>query len=111
MSNILYVYGTLRPDKGETVKVKGKMYDLGWFPGVILGGDEDVVCEKIEVDDWGSIDYYEGFYENNPEGSLYLRVPFEDGFIYEFNQKINDPNAQHVPSGDWLRHKKERRER
>lgn len=103
MSKFLYTYGTLRPGKEGTVKVPGEMYDLGWFPGIKLGSNQrEVVCEKIEVNDWDAVDRYEGYNENNPEGSLYIRRPFMDGFIYEYNREV-DP-LKRVESGDWLEH-------
>lgn len=45
------VYGTLRPNLGkDIVKIKGTLYDMGWFPAVILEGDTEVVCERITTD-------------------------------------------------------------
>jgi gamma-glutamylcyclotransferase (GGCT)/AIG2-like uncharacterized protein YtfP len=107
MSNILYVYGTLRPGNADTVKVKGQLYDLGWFPGIKLGGTGDVICEKIEVQDWSAVDRYEGYMPSDPANSLYIRVPFGDGFIYEFNRDVNPVKL--VPTGDWLDYTKEKR--
>lgn len=105
----LYTYGTLRPGDKETVTVKGRLYDLGWFPGIILGGDDDVVCEKIEVKDWAAVDRYEGYREDDKENSLYIRVPHEDGFIYEYNRPVNPVKL--IQSGDWLDYTQEKRGR
>lgn len=101
---VLYVYGTLRPGNTEPITVAGTMYDLGPFPGVVLGGGNKVVVERTEVESIAACDRYEGYYEDDPEGSLYIRVPFEDGWIYEFNRHV-DPKKV-VESGDWLEHKK-----
>lgn len=107
MSNILYAYGTLRPGGPDIVKVQGSLYDLGWFPGIKLGGTGEVVCERITVEDWQAVDRYEGFREDDPENSLYLRVPYLDGFIYEFNREVNPIKL--VQSGDWLDYTKKER--
>ena len=65
----LFVYGTLRPKSGVTVKVPGKLYDLGWFPGckLIPDGDAEFDCEILEVDDAGlrRADQYEGYLEDH----------------------------------------------
>lgn len=111
MSNILYVYGTLRPGDTEPVKVPGVLYDIGWFPGIKLYGDEEdnsyVVCEKIEVKDWDAVDRYEGCFPDDPASSLYIRRPYLDGFIYEFNHTVHDHKM--IPSGDWLEYKQQRK--
>lgn len=99
---VLYVYGTLRTGKAAAQILKGKMYDLGWFPGVILGGPDDIVAERIEVNDISRIDRYEGYREDDPEGSLYIRVPFKDGYIYEYNRGVEEEPV--IESGDWLEH-------
>lgn len=106
MSNILYVYGTLRPWGPNTIKIPGQLFDLGRFPGVKLDLPGEVVCEKIEVKDWSAIDRYEGYYPEDHEGSLYIRRPFMDGFIYEFNRDV-DPEKR-IEFGDWLVYTKER---
>lgn len=99
----LYCYGTLRPGDKPVQWFKGQMYSLGGFPGVKLGGLGLFAAEAIEVEDFARFDRYEGYDERNPEGSLYIRKPFEDGFIYEFNGRITDElRKKQVQSGDWL---------
>jgi len=100
-THIIYCYGTLRPFTGETYEVPGRMYDLGSFPGVKLGGDSVVTCEKIVVDDekLESLDRYEGYYEDNHESSLYLRKEYEDGFIYEYNHDVDE--SRRIEDGVW----------
>lgn len=109
MPYVLYTYGTLRPGTDEKIVAKGSLYDLGWFPGVKLGGDYEFVCERVEVEDISSVDRYEGYSEADPEGSLYIRKPFLDGFIYEFNRTVNP--AKQIMSGDWLDYTQEKRGR
>lgn len=111
MRHKILVYGTLRPGDTETVLVPGVLYDLGWYPGIRLLSPDDgkfVTCEVREVSDEGleEFDTYEGYDADNPEGSLYLRVPFEDKHIYVYNQDFGSRPV--VESGDWLQHRRER---
>jgi gamma-glutamylcyclotransferase (GGCT)/AIG2-like uncharacterized protein YtfP len=104
----LFVYGTLRPGTGETVEIPGSMYDLGWFPGVKLGGpgcNSSFRAEIIEVSDYKlkSLDSYEGFRPDDLDGSLYLRVPYEDGWVYVYNKDVEAKTF--IPGGDWLSHR------
>lgn len=100
----LYVYGTLRPGQVANVaKGRGKMVNLGGFPGVVLDENgPEFTCESILVDDktLASLDQYEGYRESDPVGSLYVRKPFLDGEIYEFNRSGDSHEV--VESGDWL---------
>ena len=109
MSNILYTYGTLRPGISEPVKVPGKLYAVAWFPGAKLdpNSDSTFLAERVPVIDWKGVDAYEGYNPDNPEGSLYIRKPFLDGFIYEYNRPVDE--LEEVTSGDWLQHAKEER--
>lgn len=105
--NKVFVYGTLRPGTGKTVKIPGFMYDLGWYPGVTLGNagcNGYFHAEVINVTDkrLAQLDHYEGYREDDPEGSLYLRVPYEDGWIYTYNHSVESYPV--VEGGDWLAH-------
>ncbi len=109
--HIIYVYGTLRTRKAaELVEIQGSLYDLGWFPGVKLydGCNTVVKCERRVVDDeqLAKFDRYEGFREESPESSFFVRTPVLDGEIYVYNHQV-DPNRL-IPSGDWLQYKQER---
>jgi len=107
----IYVYGTLRPDKAEAdqlEKVTGTMYDLGAFPGLVIEGQSVqrvVSCEVIEADDdeLAGLDRYEGYNPDDPEGSLYLRKAFRDGWIYVYNQPYEGRPV--VECGDWVLYK------
>lgn len=101
----VYVYGTLRPNRGDTVFIPGKMYDLGWFPGVLLEPEDSpnkVVAEVLRVDDGrlAELDRYEGYRPHDHEHSLYIRRSFRDGWIYEYNQRVD--NRVLIESGDWI---------
>jgi gamma-glutamylcyclotransferase (GGCT)/AIG2-like uncharacterized protein YtfP len=109
MSFVLYTYGTLRPGDTEVIPVRGTLYDLGWFPGIKVGGDRFVMCERVIVDDITATDQYEGYDPRYPDESLYIRREFLDGYIYEFNRDIN-PNKV-ILSGDWLDYTQEKRGR
>ena len=107
MTNILYTYGTLRPGGDNIVKAQGQLFDLGWFPGVKLDLPGEFVCEPVEIEDWASVDRYEGYMPHDPANSLYIRKPFLDGFIYEYNQWVNPVKL--IRSGDWLDYRQEQR--
>lgn len=105
------VYGTLRPFTNEdVVKVRGCLYDLGWFPGIVLddSADTEVVCERlsgITDEKLSGFDSYEGYYEENPAMSLYVRVKHGDDWIYAYNKDLS--NRTVIESGDWEQHSKE----
>lgn len=107
----LYVYGTLRPGIEEnTAFGKGVMYIInGNFPGVVLGGCGFFRYEKIEVPDnkLQALDWYEGYNPDDLSSSLFVRKPFLDGFIYEYN---NLRKVEHliIKHGDWLKFKNQK---
>lgn len=109
----LLVYGTLRPGNAEAVSISGwRMYDLGWYPGVVKSDDPDdvVIGEIVPVksdEHLADIDRYEGCQDNSPD-SLYHRVNLsnkedEPLWLYVYNGPLN--NCPRVYSGDWLDHK------
>lgn len=106
MKTKLFVYGTLRPGNAETVQIPGKMFALGWFPGVKLSDNSEntFTAEVLEIDEANltNVDRYEGYDPDNEEMSLFVRRPYQDGFIYEFNGKVD--NKPQVMSGDWLQY-------
>lgn len=90
------------------------MFHLGGFPGVTLDGNEEgVVCDVLEITDpkaapevLRQLDGYEGYHEETPDNSLYLRknvevAEFGPAMIYEINR---DTSAYpRVAGGDWNR--------
>lgn len=108
---VLYVYGTLRPgNKENTLRIPGRMFDLGWFPGVVLLPDDfgvTFLAERVEIPKsrLKDIDRYEGYLPGNREDSLYVREPFRDGFIYVYNRSLE--GCPEVSEGDWLKHTQE----
>lgn len=110
-TTLIFVYGTLIQD-GESCNkyvgwrfvendiVAGTMYNLGWFPGVKLGGENFVhgVVYEIPESDLDSLDRYEGV------PGLYVRerITTLNGnrvWIYEYNQQV-DPQAV-IKEGKW----------
>lgn len=116
MPHTILTYGTLRPfTNTDVVKVPGKLYDLGWYPGIVLGnhenpdeGDSFVTCERITVGDQRLIelDRYEGYDPQFPESSLYLRKKIGEDFIYVYNLSAEGHDL--IESGDWQQHTLER---
>lgn len=51
------------------------------------------------------IDGYEGYHEKTPGMSLFRRVKFRDGFIYEYNQPIGHRLPIDGSPQDWLVHR------
>ncbi len=88
---VLFVYGQLRRGEigyerlglaGRTAwlgpaRVKGVLYDLGAYPGLVLGGDRLVHGELLGFDDpalWAALDEYEEYDPDNSEISEYRRI-------------------------------------
>lgn len=110
---VVYVYGTLRPGSDNIELISGVMVSTGWYPGIKLAEQQDennahIVVERVEVsnEDIPRLDAYEGYDENDPKRSLFVRKPFRDGWIYEFNQPLDGYEV--VESGDWLAHKQQK---
>ena len=104
----VYVYGTLRPGNLNNLHIiPGVMYDLGWYPGVHLKEPEEgsfFIAETVEVDDAGlaRLDQYEGYHEDAPGQSLYIRLPYKDGWIYQYNSDCGP--EKRIENGDWLKY-------
>jgi gamma-glutamylcyclotransferase (GGCT)/AIG2-like uncharacterized protein YtfP len=104
----LLIYGTLRPGTAPTITIPGVMFNLGSFPGIRLEGEHTFTAEVVEVSDeiLARLDRYEGYYEDAPEASLYIRRRYTDieagvdAWIYEYNSDFDPVNR--VECGDWL---------
>ena len=126
MNNFIFVYGSLKVgfinsfefDKDRILmipaKIKGKMYDIGGFPGVITGNstiygelhlykDIENVLERM--------DFIESFSLENSETSFYIRklvnVRIYDycikAWCYFLNEELifNDDFLKEIKSGKW----------
>ena len=92
--NYLFVYGTLRTGVGNPVRkelmydveligqsvIRGKMYDIGRYPGAARGADEEpgsIIGEVLKITHPKKVlrilDQYEGFDPEMPERSEYRR--------------------------------------
>ena len=90
--DFLFVYGTLLDDNNEyaiylknnsrpylTGKVRGKLFDIGEYPGAILAaGDQIVYGSILQISDADRIipiiDEYEGYGENQPQPNEFVRI-------------------------------------
>lgn len=104
---VVYVYGTLRndPPKGTVHSFPGSIYSMGFYPALKLGEGQETnhfICERLEVteEQLERLDMYEGYQEEYPEHSLFVRQNFSEGFIYVYNGDVNPSRL--ISSGDWL---------
>jgi gamma-glutamylcyclotransferase (GGCT)/AIG2-like uncharacterized protein YtfP len=120
VNEYIFLYGSLLPElaparMAATVNrlkevaagtVRGRLYDLGNYPGAVLGGRSRIRGRIFELPSEKSV--LKAF--DDYEGSEYLRkkcrAVLQDGrkitcWIYEYNR---DPgSAKLVPGGDYLR--------
>ncbi len=118
------VYGSLRqglglpdrPEAGEALRdcgpcrIRGRLYDLGEYPG-LRPGEDTVVGELFEVRDrriFRELDEYEKYDAQDRAGSLYIRrsvrlaEPAVDAWVYFYNDEVSE--QQRIDSGDWADH-------
>jgi gamma-glutamylcyclotransferase (GGCT)/AIG2-like uncharacterized protein YtfP len=96
---------------GAPCRFRGRMVDLGGFPGVVAG---DVLCHGVRwcLGDVGIVPAMDAFEDvtDDPATSLYLRVQValcddageetgETAWIYWYNQDVSACPA--VPGGNW----------
>jgi gamma-glutamylcyclotransferase (GGCT)/AIG2-like uncharacterized protein YtfP len=129
----LFAYGTLmagfgrRPLLGPATlegraRLRGTLYDLGEFPGLVLEGFGWVVGELYHVPDLAArlprLDREEGYDPARPGRSLYVRraVAVElagttrAAWAYTFNREAGRAalSGPRVESGDWRAHRARR---
>ncbi len=130
-SELVFVYGTLRRggsnafrmDGAEFVgpaTVRGVLYRISWYPGLVLDGDGRVCGEVYRVGPelLRALDDFEGLAAGEIEGSEYRRVRVEalagDGeelevWVYEWKGAFDE--NERIQSGDWLGVQTSRRDR
>jgi len=124
----LFVYGTLQPPSSIPLadrlavigpaRVRGRLYDLGPYPGLIPADDADadwvhgLLCAlpSEDPDLLADLDDYEGYDPTDPVGSLFVRergtARVESGndipcWVYRYNRPV-DAHARLV-NGRWER--------
>ncbi len=92
MPDLLFVYGTLHPDRAPAeiaavartltlvgpATIRGTLLDLGAYPGVLLDSEDEVRGNIFALPDpadatWQRLDAYEDFRPGDPAASLFLR--------------------------------------
>lgn len=104
---VVYCYGTLRPGGPDTVQIPGDLYEMGWYPGADLKGADHprtFTAERVEIPaaNLELLDNYEGYRPERPESSLFLRVPYLDGWLYTYNKSFEGRKL--IEGGDFLKH-------
>ncbi len=127
MSNHLFVYGTLLPGSAPTEiahaaaqlhpigegSVRGRLYDLGHYPGLILDpSGQPVFGIVFQIPDdpavLQAIDDYEEFFADMPQASQFLRtrarVMLTTGaaiecWIYVYNRDVSGTRL--IRNGRW----------
>ena len=115
MPELLFIYGTLHPDRAPAEiadaarrltsigrgTIRARLYNLGSYPGIVLDNTarKPVPGEVFLVPDattFARLDWYEDFRPDDPTQSLYLRkktiVTFDDGsqqscWVYVYNRE------------------------
>lgn len=117
----LFVYGHLRHGQVGHVRlglaqstqwlgeaqVQGRLYDLGDYPGLVLGGDDIVRGELIAFDDpalWALLDAYEDCDPGDLEASEYRRIEIDllgggRAWTYVYNRSVE--NMTPIAAGVW----------
>lgn len=125
----IFVYGTLKVNTGpeafaryfDTVrisskdaKIQGKLYDFGYFPALIYGGDSTVYGELHRYKRFKEVlklmDQIEGYIGPNSGDNLYRRIKVDAtvkggktvvATAYEFAQSI-EKGTPSVVDGEWI---------
>jgi gamma-glutamylcyclotransferase (GGCT)/AIG2-like uncharacterized protein YtfP len=125
MSEFVFLYGSLMrgfemhdaldlPTMTEFAggaQCKGRLYDLGEYPGMTLEGNGRVQGELYRVRSEGAIDLidrHEGYYPETREGSTYVRRLEEmvdrdmKAWVYVYNGSTDGHEV--IESGSWREH-------
>lgn len=113
-TDLVFVYGSLLSGLGNHRCLRGaekvgewitppqyKMFDLGMFPAICLGGDTPIKGEVYRIDEaiLKRLDVLEG------EGTFYHRnkivTEYGEAYVYYYDA---GPRADRVADGDWRAH-------
>lgn len=112
---IIFVYGTLRTGGSNHHRmadamplgagtVRGRLYRIDWYPGILLDDLGDAVCGEAFSVDAATLAELDAF-----EGAEYRRVrtvvsrdgaPPVEAWIWEFLMPVAE--LREIPGGDWL---------
>ena len=128
-TQLLFVYGTLLPGlrlhhamQGAVslgaARVRGRLYDLGTYPGLVWGEGEGEVngvvsgeVYRVNAAHLVRLDQIEEMIPHDPQGSLYWREPVAvlDGacagqavWTYRYNRAVDEHAL--IAHGDYRRH-------
>ena len=127
MSELLFAYGTLQPGLVPVAMERvcrrlrvvgpatmaGRLYDLGHYPGAIVGGEGLIYGQIVEVDceqTWQALDRYEGCPPEGEGEGLFRRVravaTLADGealecWVYVYARDLGA--ARPIDGGCWQR--------
>ncbi|MDB5004310.1 MAG: gamma-glutamylcyclotransferase [Mucilaginibacter sp.] len=134
INDLLFVYGTLLIDDNKfaaylrsnaifynTGTIKGKLYDVGTYPGLIISNDQDYLIKGTiyQLNNAEEIlkylDPYEGFGDEQEQPNLFIResLPIEtsDGvincWVYLYNLSIDGLNL--ITHGDYVAYLNQKR--
>jgi GrpB-like predicted nucleotidyltransferase (UPF0157 family)/gamma-glutamylcyclotransferase (GGCT)/AIG2-like uncharacterized protein YtfP len=113
----LFVYGMLRTGGGHSmadhapgsrfiaaVEINGSLYDMGDYPGLVLGGAGKVIGEIYAVDD-ETLEQLDDFEATASYSRIAIEV-FVEGELYNCWVYTPDPTrcrtAKMIASGDWI---------
>lgn len=120
---LVFVYGTLRTgasnrfrmDRGESLgpaSVRGRLYAIDWYPGLVLDGSAGPVRGELFAVDAAhlrELDAFEGIPAGAMEGAEYRRVRSavdtpsggcRSAWLWEWLGPIDETSQ--LPEGDWL---------
>lgn len=129
MNRLLFVYGTLHPDRApDEIKsavdrmipiaqgtIAGTLYNLGEYPGLTLDAatKHEVRGTVFELPDGeqflDKLDDYEGYLPSDPANSLFIRseqlIALDDGterlcWVYLYNRKLPVTSQLPQPAAD-----------
>lgn len=124
---LLFIYGTLLNHNNEFAvylkehshffangKVRGKLYDIGEYPGAILdNGDEYIYGVILQIEDpevvFLEIDDYEGYGDEQPEPNEFIRVSVDvetareivTCYLYVYNLPVD--GLQKIEGGRYVK--------
>ena len=127
MTDALFVYGSLRAgakhpmyevlcEHGKPAglaRVRGRLYTVDWYPGLVLDPRADWVVGELWTDiesaAWPVLDFYEGCSAEDPQPHEYIRreTTVEHGdavlraWVYDYARDVG--TLERIRSGDWLR--------